>query len=603
MNVKSTIFCALVLLMTSAILFAQKTEVTVRKGKVVAETQTATVNIDAGRKAILSPGKNPSVTVDDPMVDDVMHIYKWAEQEKLARKLVIDSVSIQSIKIESENRFTLAYLWETPNTDSKLSDTCRLGGASILDNPKYYDLQGNLLHFDLEKINEHSGNYSIRFQNPVAPGENFRYICVSQLNGSIRKEGPLRYMSIQWSTPNQLNYYRFILPPSAIFVDASRPMITADSFEGRSAVILRNYTGPIADGQATIAFLWPDKDGASLADLPDQYRGLRDSGEEELVQAGRLEMAQIIAGKVYTKQSTPLETLLSLFSGLVNGDKETLINLMGAPYLKVIADQQYDQYFSNPLARAMFAGFDFLDTPNWPSDPPNGYTHPVYLSRKGSQISAGTAMMIYRDGKWYSNGLNIGTQSTDSDDESPRKVTFSKDNPSLDSVTYNGLEPGKFMKRWLFLGPIHMPWQGPGYYPDNQIQRNIFDNDPMPLDAFEPTLNVNDINHKWFALESREDVIKLDTLFDTWYVTGYAWAQIEMDEETRGVLGIGSDDHVKVFLNGKCIHENWISRGTEVDDDRVPVTFKKGKNQLVIKIQNNNLGWGFVCRLLETAEN
>ena len=113
------------------------------------------------------------------------------------------------------------------------------------------------------------------------------------------------------------------------------------------------------------------------------------------------------------------------------------------------------------------------------------------------------------------------------------------------------------------------------------------------------TKPANGLTHHWFALESGEDVIKLDTLFDTVYVIGYAWAQIEMDEETSGVLGIGSDDHVKVFLNGRCIHENWISRGTAVDDDRVPVTFKKGKNQLVIKIQNNDLGWGFVCRLLE----
>jgi hypothetical protein len=35
------------------------------------------------------------------------------------------------------------------------------------------------------------------------------------------------------------------------------------------------------------------------------------------------------------------------------------------------------------------------------------------------------------------------------------------------------------------------------------------------------------------------------------------------------------------------------------DSDRVPVTFKKGKNQLVLKILNYGGPWGFACRLLE----
>jgi hypothetical protein len=64
-------------------------------------------------------------------------------------------------------------------------------------------------------------------------------------------------------------------------------------------------------------------------------------------------------------------------------------------------------------------------------------------------------------------------------------------------------------------------------------------------------------------------------------------------------LGIGSDDGVKVWLNGELVHENWLHRGVVSDNDRVPVNFKKGKNQLVLKIQNALGPWGFCCRLLE----
>jgi hypothetical protein len=46
-----------------------------------------------------------------------------------------------------------------------------------------------------------------------------------------------------------------------------------------------------------------------------------------------------------------------------------------------------------------------------------------------------------------------------------------------------------------------------------------------------------------------------------------------MAQETEALLGIGSDDGVKVWLNGELVHENWIDRGVEPDDDVVPVTF------------------------------
>ena len=72
-----------------------------------------------------------------------------------------------------------------------------------------------------------------------------------------------------------------------------------------------------------------------------------------------------------------------------------------------------------------------------------------------------------------------------------------------------------------------------------------------------------------------------------------------MDQERKALLGIGSDDGVKVWLNGELVHENWIDRGVKVDNDVVPVTFRKGHNQLVLKVQNDSLGWGYVCRLLE----
>ena len=56
----------------------------------------------------------------------------------------------------------------------------------------------------------------------------------------------------------------------------------------------------------------------------------------------------------------------------------------------------------------------------------------------------------------------------------------------------------------------------------------------------------------------------------------------------------------KIWLNGELVHENWVSRGVTIDNDRVPVTFQKGMNQLILKIQNQGGGpWGFCCQMLE----
>jgi hypothetical protein len=601
MRTKSAILCALALLMARTIVFAQKTEVVVRKGKVVAETATASVAVEAGRKAVLSPDKNPTVAVDDPMVDDVMEIYKWVEAEKQAQRERIDTSSIQIIGIENEHLFTLAYFAEIQNPKSEPSDTCLIAGVSILDEPKYYDLQGNLLQFDLEKIRVGRGSYTVYFPEPVGPGENFKYICVSKITSDqgIMKEGPLRHIQAGWTPANCLNYFRFILPESAIFVDSSRPVSVVDSVDGRVAVTIRSYTGLLRDGMYHITFLWPDKDGTTLADLPPQYRGLRDKEEQEVVEAGRVEMAKILSGGTYEKQNTPLEALLSLYSAAVHKSSEDFLNLI-SPDLREDAASEMEQIMA---LTSRVVDYGFLGTPDWPDEPENGYEHPVYLCRKGSLICEATIVMVYQDGKWHLQGLESGRKKTESTDSSDSKVsggvTISKDKPDLSAATYEGLKPGEFMRRWLFLGLIQIPWEGETYFPDEEHSNKFFDTESLGLEQFEPMVRIGEKDYEWATLRSDYGVVDLTQVYDDWFVVAYAWAQINMAEETHGVLGIGSDDSVKVWLNGKLVHKNLVTRGVIADNDRVPVTFKKGKNQLVLKILNTGGPWGFACRLLE----
>ena len=67
------------------------------------------------------------------------------------------------------------------------------------------------------------------------------------------------------------------------------------------------------------------------------------------------------------------------------------------------------------------------------------------------------------------------------------------------------------------------------------------------------------------------------------------------DQDVR--LELGSDDSIKVWLNGKVVHANNTDRGISPRQDLVKATLKKGANDLLIRVINHSGGWGFACRI------
>ena len=80
-------------------------------------------------------------------------------------------------------------------------------------------------------------------------------------------------------------------------------------------------------------------------------------------------------------------------------------------------------------------------------------------------------------------------------------------------------------------------------------------------------------------------------------VIAYAYAELESDTDRDVVFKIGSDDGCAFFVNGKRVHIHAEARGVSVDQDIVPAKLKKGKNRLLLKIQQGGGDWGFVVRL------
>ncbi|MGI6301801.1 MAG: HEAT repeat domain-containing protein [Verrucomicrobiota bacterium] len=80
-------------------------------------------------------------------------------------------------------------------------------------------------------------------------------------------------------------------------------------------------------------------------------------------------------------------------------------------------------------------------------------------------------------------------------------------------------------------------------------------------------------------------------------VAAYAFCNLEFAEPTDAILKLGSDDGVLAWLNGTLVHNNPASRSLQVDQDQVPVQFKQGTNQLLLKITQGGVDWAFCARL------
>jgi hexosaminidase len=84
---------------------------------------------------------------------------------------------------------------------------------------------------------------------------------------------------------------------------------------------------------------------------------------------------------------------------------------------------------------------------------------------------------------------------------------------------------------------------------------------------------------------------------DLRYVAHYAFATITSPDNRRVRATVGSNDSIKIILNGEVVFENSVKRALIVDDDDVWLDLKEGRNNLMLKISQGTGGWGFSFRL------
>jgi hypothetical protein len=60
---------------------------------------------------------------------------------------------------------------------------------------------------------------------------------------------------------------------------------------------------------------------------------------------------------------------------------------------------------------------------------------------------------------------------------------------------------------------------------------------------------------------------------------------------------VGSDDGIRIWLNGEVVHSHEVGRGHSHEQDQVKVYLKPGTNRFLVKLDNYLAGWGFSMKI------
>jgi len=159
-------------------------------------------------------------------------------------------------------------------------------------------------------------------------------------------------------------------------------------------------------------------------------------------------------------------------------------------------------------------------------------------------------------------------------------------------------KPNQFITQWLICGPFPNP--------DN-AGRNIDYLTAAGGEAYlrpkigmvHPSAVASDGVVKWQEASASAsgflDFMKLPLPHE--HVVAYAFCYIKAPQAMDVILKFGSDDGVKVWLNGDLVHVKEVGRPARPDEDRIPARMKAGENALLIKVDQSIYGWGLYFRI------
>jgi hypothetical protein len=155
---------------------------------------------------------------------------------------------------------------------------------------------------------------------------------------------------------------------------------------------------------------------------------------------------------------------------------------------------------------------------------------------------------------------------------------------------------------WLVLGPFDLPVQTLSWGDVTGFHADYLAEIGGEAHA-HPTEGQNTQEKTWKRLRVPNSSIDLLQVFGmkTNCVT-YAYTEFKSPVTQHAALKLGSDDGVKVWLNGELLLSHNVGRSLNPDDEALVVTIRAGANRLLLKFGQGEGDWSFAARFRSLEE-
>ena len=154
------------------------------------------------------------------------------------------------------------------------------------------------------------------------------------------------------------------------------------------------------------------------------------------------------------------------------------------------------------------------------------------------------------------------------------------------------LHASPFVRKYMVLGPFSKA-------DANTTVPKVSDEKFLNLNETYTGIDVNTI--RWREVEARQSGM-LDLRANigmSTRVVGYAVTYVYAPKEMDTAMLIGSDETIKVWLNGKEIHRKRVYRRITRDADVIPCMLKAGWNEVLCSVEQNSWTWALYLRFTD----
>jgi len=105
---------------------------------------------------------------------------------------------------------------------------------------------------------------------------------------------------------------------------------------------------------------------------------------------------------------------------------------------------------------------------------------------------------------------------------------------------------------------------------------------------------------RWQKAKTGESgILDFKPLFPQGKAIVYAYSELVSPDRRKVKFTFGSDDGAKVWINGNLVYNEHAWRALGWDGDVIEADLKKGKNTILVKVEDKWLDWSMMMRIMD----